>query len=173
MCTNTLTSRKWKIVFVFEQYTEVFHDTHAHTKPQTEYGFPMTSSSLRGEREPSLATGSLVSGRHHGVPEGGQGALTPQTRTTPPRCCLPVPARSSEAASIPFSLTTGWQWLTLSHEVSVMKSEVSREGRAQKTPLARRSMLKYRVRFQLSLVKPTITFELTEKWEDSWLLPSQ
>ena len=84
-----------------------------------------------------------------------------------------VPAHSSAAASIPFSLTVGWQWLTLSHEVSVMKSEVSRLGSTQRNPLAKRSMLKYRVRFRLSLVKPTITFELTGKWEDSWLLPSQ
>lgn len=85
-------------MFTLEQYTEVFHDTDTHTKPQIKCGFSMTSGSSHGQNPGEMGPapqGALC--RHSGVSEGGQGALTPQTHTTLP---LPLPTHSLGAATV-------------------------------------------------------------------------
>ena len=83
----------------------------------------MTGSSSRGqtsgEMEPSLAHREPRSGRHHGVSEGGQGALTLQTHATPP------PAASRR----PSPQLRGSQHTFLSHSGLAVADTVTRSQR--------------------------------------------
>lgn len=167
MCSNILMSGKWKTVFTFSNTPKPAR-TDTHTKPQSEYGF-LTGAEFRWRNFPR-PTGSLAS-----VAMGClRMAQEPGSSDPPalPHCCYRCQPGRRQPPRLSSSLRAdgGCHW----HSKSVLQSvKFPEKGGRWGSHLPKDRLWKYKVRFQLSPVRPTITFKLTGRWEHNRLFSSQ
>lgn len=170
MCSNILMSGKWKTVFTFSNTPKPARtDTHTQSH-KVNTNFPRQRAAHRGRvqvtelspphREPGVC--------RHGVSEEPGSSDPPAL----PHCCYRCQPGRRQPPRLSSSLRAdgGCHW----HSKSVLQSvKFPEKGGRWGSHLPKDRLWKYKVRFQLSPVRPTITFKLTGKWEHNWLFSSQ